>query len=193
DEDAVRTDVQTALQRAEPIELEYRLRSARDGTYRWHAVRFLPQRDPEGVVTGWIGTATDIENFKRAQNAHAELAVKEREAREAAEAANRAKDEFLATLSHELRTPLNAMVGWTHMLRARTLPPDKEQKALETIERSARAQAELIEDILDVSRIIAGKLRIDIHPIDLAPIIDGAVDAVRHAAEAKSIVIERQV
>jgi len=193
DEDAVRADVQTALARAEPIELEYRLRSARDGTYRWHAVRFLPQRDPEGVVTGWIGTATDIENFKRAQNAHAELAVKEREAREAAEAANRAKDEFLATLSHELRTPLNAMVGWTHMLRSRTLPADKEQKALETIERNARAQAELIEDILDVSRIIAGKLRIEIHPVDLTPIIDAAVDAVRPAAEAKGIVLERHV
>ena len=193
DEEAVRTDVQKALAWGEPIELEYRLRSARDGSYRWHAVRFLPQRDPEGVVTGWIGTATDIENFKRAQDAHAELAVKEREAREAAEAANRAKDEFLATLSHELRTPLNAMVGWTHMLRARTLPPDKEQKALETIERNARAQAELIEDILDVSRIIAGKLRIEIQPVDVQSIVDVAVDAVRHAAEAKAITFDRHI
>ena len=193
DEAAVRTDVQKALAWGEPIELEYRLRSARDGSYRWHAVRFLPQRDPEGVVTGWIGTATDIENFKRAQDAHAELAVKEREAREAAEAANRAKDEFLATLSHELRTPLNAMVGWTHMLRSRTLPPDKEQKALETIERNARAQAELIEDILDVSRIIAGKLRIEIQPVDVQSIVDVAVDAVRHAAEAKTITFDRHI
>jgi PAS domain S-box-containing protein len=192
DEAAVRTDVQLALLQGEPIELEYRLRSARDGSYRWHAVRFLPQRDPEGVITGWIGTATDIENFKRAQDAHAELAVKEREAREAAEAANRAKDEFLATLSHELRTPLNAMVGWTHMLRSRTLSPDKQQKALETIERNARAQAELIEDILDVSRIIAGKLRIEIHPVDLPSIVDVAVDAVRPAAEAKGITLERR-
>jgi PAS domain S-box-containing protein len=193
DEDAVRADVQESLARCEPIELEYRLRSARDGTYRWHAVRFLPQRDPEGVLTGWIGTATDIENFKRAQDAHAELAVKEREAREAAEAANRAKDEFLATLSHELRTPLNAMVGWTHMLRSRSLSPDKEQRALETIERNARAQAELIEDILDVSRIIAGKLRIEIHPVDLPSIIDVAVDAVRPSAEAKGIALDRHV
>ena len=193
DEEVVRTDVQKALAWGEPLELEYRLRSARDGSYRWHAVRFLPQRDPEGVVTGWIGTATDIENFKRTQDAHAELAVKEREAREAAEAANRAKDEFLATLSHELRTPLNAMVGWTHMLRARTLPPDKEQKALETIERNARAQAELIEDILDVSRIIAGKLRIEIQPVDVQSILDVAVDAVRHAAEAKAITFDRHI
>jgi PAS domain S-box-containing protein len=192
DEAAVRTDVQMALSHGEPIELEYRLRSARDGSYRWHAVRFLPQHDLEGVTTGWIGTATDIENFKRAQDAHAELAVKEREAREAAEAANRAKDEFLATLSHELRTPLNAMVGWTHMLRSRTLSPDKEQKALETIERNARAQAELIEDILDVSRIIAGKLRIEIHQVDLQSIVDVAVDAVRPAAEAKGITLERR-
>jgi PAS domain S-box-containing protein len=193
DEDAVRADVQEALARGEPIELEYRLRSAHDGTYRWHAVRFLPQRDGEDGVTGWIGTATDIENFKRAQNAHAELAVKEREAREAAEAANRAKDEFLATLSHELRTPLNAMVGWTHMLRSRTLTADKQQKALETIERNARAQAELIEDILDVSRIITGKLRIEIRAVDLQSIVEVACDAVRPAAEAKGIVLARHV
>ena len=85
------------------------------------------------------------------------------------------------------------MVGWTHMLRARTLPPDKEQKALETIERNARAQAELIEDILDVSRIIAGKLRIEITPVDLQSIVDVAVDAVRPAAEAKTITFDCRI
>ena len=120
-------------------------------------------------MTGWIGTATDIENLQaRAGRARRARGRRSGEAREAAEAANRAKDEFLATLSHELRTPLNAMVGWAHMLRSRTLPPDKEQKALETIERNARAQAELIEDILDVSRIITGKLRIELQPVDRA-------------------------
>src|SRR6185369_16551113 len=126
-------------------------------------------------------------------DAHAELAVKERDAREAAEAANRAKDEFLATLSHELRTPLNAMVGWTRMLRTRALPPEKAQKALETIERNARAQAELIEDILDVSRIITGKLRIEIRPINLPAIIDAATEAVRPAADAKGIVLGKHI
>jgi len=187
DEAAVRTDVQTALARGEPLELEYRLRSARDGSYRWHAVRFLPQRDPEGVVSGWIGTATDIENFKRAQQAHSELAVREREAREAAEAANRAKDEFLATLSHELRTPLNAMVGWTHMLRSRTLTPEKQQKALQTIERNARAQAELIEDILDLSRIESGKLTLRRIPLSVNEVVRAAVETSRPTAEKHTV------
>src|SRR5512138_2718615 len=171
---AVRTDVQMALLQGEPIELEYRLRSARDGSYRWHAVRFLPQRAPEGVITGWIGTATDIENFKRAQDAHAELAVKEREAREAAEAANRAKDEFLATLSHELRTPLNAVLGWAHMLRDGTLDEEKTRKALEVIDRNASLQVRLVEDILDVSRIIAGGLTLDIRAVDLVAVMNAA-------------------
>src|SRR4029079_13699003 len=135
----------------------------------------------------------DIENQKRAEEDYARLVVEERQAREEAQAANRAKDEFLATLSHELRTPLNAMVGWTRMLRTRTLSPEKAQKALETIERNARAQAELIEDILDVSRIITGKLRIEIRPIDLQSIVDVACDAVRPAAEAKGIALERRV
>jgi PAS domain S-box-containing protein len=189
----LRDGLTAALTRGEPLEIEYRVRSVRDGLYRWHAGRFVPQRDPDGVITGWIGTATDIENLKRAEDAYAELAVAERHAREAAEAANRAKDEFLATLSHELRTPLNAMVGWARMLRSRALPPEKEQKALDTIERNARAQAELIEDILDVSRIITGKLRIELTPVDLHAIIDGAVDAVRPASDAKAIALERRI
>jgi PAS domain S-box-containing protein len=177
----------------EPLEIELRLRRARDGAYHWHVARFVPERDDEGRVTGWIGTATDIENQKRAEERYEQLAVKERHAREEAEGANRAKDEFLATLSHELRTPLNAMVGWTRMLRARSLAPEKQERALEIIERNARAQAELIEDILDVSRIITGKLRIELQSVDVAGIVDSALDAVRPGAEAKGIVLERKL
>ncbi|HVG21246.1 MAG TPA: PAS domain S-box protein, partial [Blastocatellia bacterium] len=108
-------------------------------------------------------------------------------ARAEAEEANRAKDEFLATVSHELRTPLNAIVGWAHMLRHNKFDEPTTERALETIERNSRSQARLIEDILDVSRIITGKLRLEVHPIDLTPVIEAAIDAVRPAADAKEI------
>ena len=109
---------------------------------------------------GWIGTATDIDDHKRAEDATRSWRRRDGSAREAAEAANRAKDEFLATLSHELRTPLNAILGWVAHAATRTQLDDaRTQRALETIERNARAQAQLIEDLLDVSRIITGKLR----------------------------------
>jgi PAS domain S-box-containing protein len=182
-----------ALREGQALEIEYRLRRAIDGAYRWHVGRVVPERDDGGNITGWIATATDIESQKRAEKAYARLVVKERNAREEAEAANRAKDEFLATLSHELRTPLHAMIGWTRMLRTRSLPPEKARKAIETIERNATVQAELIEDILDVSRIITGKLRIVTRPVDLSAIVDAAVEAVRPAAEAKQIAVEKTI
>jgi signal transduction histidine kinase len=97
------------------------------------------------------------------------------------------KDEFLATLSHELRTPLNAILGWSQILQTNNLNESEQEKALSTIERSARAQNQLIEDILDVSRIITGKLRLDVRAVDLPGIIEAAVDAARPAAEAKNI------
>ncbi len=102
-------------------------------------------------------------------------------------AANRAKEDFLATLSHELRTPLNAMLGWTRLLRMGKLDTAAEARALATIERNAHMQEQLIADILDVSRIVTGKLRIELRPIDLAPVLDAALDAVKPAAEAKGI------
>ena len=110
----------------------------------------------------------------------------ERAARTAAEAANRAKDEFLPTLSHELRTPLNAILGWSRMLRLGPLDESRKSHALEVIERNAEMQARLIED-LDVSRIAAGQLRLHIEAIDLHRVVAAAIDAVRPAAESKSL------
>ncbi|MDX6694637.1 MAG: hypothetical protein QOF02_2240 [Blastocatellia bacterium] len=117
----------------------------------------------------------------------ARLYEAERRSRAEAEAANRMKDEFLATLSHELRTPLTAMLGWTRLLRTGNLDETTAEHALATVERNARAQAQLIEDLLDVSRIITGKLRLETHPLELVPIIEAAVEAIRPAADAKSI------
>jgi PAS domain S-box-containing protein len=104
-----------------------------------------------------------------------------------AEAANRAKDEFLATVSHELRTPLNAIIGWSHMLRRGRLDQAAVSRAVETIERNAKSQAQLIEDILDVSRVITGKLRLNVGPVDVVSVISAAVDSVQLAADSKGI------
>ena len=104
-----------------------------------------------------------------------------------AQEANRAKDEFLATVSHELRTPLNAILGWSHILLESKIDEATRARALETIERNARAQAQLIDDILDVSRIITGRLRLDVRPVDIGSIVSAAVDSVRPAAEARDI------
>ena len=120
---------------------------------------------------------------------NAELYQSEQNARKTADAANRAKDEFLATVSHELRTPLNAMLGWTRLLRAGELEPERQPRALETIERNAVTQAQLIEDLLDVSRIVSGKLRLDVQSVELAHIVDQAVESLRLASEAKQISI----
>jgi signal transduction histidine kinase/ActR/RegA family two-component response regulator len=113
--------------------------------------------------------------------------VREQAARADAEQANRLKDEFLATASHELRTPLTAILGWSHMLRQGKLDKQGAARAVETIERNARSQAQLVEDILDVSRVITGKLRLDIAPVDVAPVINAAIDSVQLAADAKNI------
>lgn len=107
-----------------------------------------------------------------------------------AQDANRMKDEFLATLSHELRTPLNAMVGWIQLLRTRTFDPQTSARALETIDRNTKSLAQLIEDVLDVSRIITGKLQLKTHPIELMPVIEAAIETVQAAANAKDITIE---
>jgi PAS domain S-box-containing protein len=121
---------------------------------------------------------------------NARLYKESQDARRAAEAANRAKDEFLATLSHELRTPLSPILGWTVMLRSGSLDPATAARALEVIERNVRAQTQLIEDLLDVSRIITGKMRIEVRPMDIGAVVEAGMDAVRPSAEAKKIRLE---
>jgi signal transduction histidine kinase len=135
----------------------------------------------------FIGIARDVSERRRAESEREQLLQREQEARLQAEEANRIKDDFLATLSHELRTPLNAILGWAQMLQTHNLSESDAEKALATIERNARSQSQLIEDLLDVSRIITGKLRLDVRAVDLTGVITAAVDAVRPAAEAKNI------
>jgi len=128
----------------------------------------------------------EIAERRRIEEERAQLLLREQHA-------NRLKDEFLATVSHELRTPLNAVLGWARVLRSTQLKPELRARALESIERNALAQARLIEDILEVSRIVTGKLRLKVRPLDLAQVIDAALDVVRPAAEAKDIRLERDV
>jgi PAS domain S-box-containing protein len=130
-----------------------------------------------------VGTVIEVQDITKER----QLLEAERAAREQAEAANRLKDEFLATVSHELRTPLNAILGWTVMLRSGRLTPDKTAEALEIIERSARAQNRLVEDLLDVSRIVTGKVQLRFQPVAMAKVVEAAVAAARPTAEAKNI------
>jgi PAS domain S-box-containing protein len=175
-----------------PYEVELRYRRA-DGEYRWFLARALPVRNPEQPIGVWFGTSIDIEDRKRAEEEREELLGREREARAEAEQANRLKDEFLATVSHELRTPLTAILGWAHLLRGGQLEGEGAAKALETIERSARSQAQLIDDLLDVSRIVTGKLRLDVVPVGPQSFIDPAIETVRPAAEAKGVRLQKLI
>lgn len=149
-----------------------------------------PLYDDQGKVRGAVGAFLDITERKVAEAERERLLQRERIARETAETANRIKDEFLAVLSHELRTPLNPILGWTKLLRTKKLDEAKIAFALETIERNAKLQTQLIEDLLDVSRILQGKLTLQVCPVDLVVTIEAAKETVRLAAEAKSIQIE---
>lgn len=131
-----------------------------------------------------------LDALKRAKAEREELLARERAARAEVEAGNRAKDEFLAVLSHELRTPLQPILGWVKLLRQGHLDEATITRGLNTIERNAKVQGQLIEDLLDVSRIVAGRLSVQLHTVDLSAVIDLAIDAVRPAAEARSVSIK---
>lgn len=131
--------------------------------------------------------AKEIQQRQRAEAERAQLLVQERKARAEAEKLNRLKDEFLSTVSHELRTPLNAILGWSQILRTNKIDEVRMNRALETIERNARSQAQLIDDLLDISRIITGKIRLNVQTVELLPVIEAAMDTVQPAADAKNI------
>lgn len=131
--------------------------------------------------------AKEIQQRQRAEEDRAKLLVQEQNARMEAERLNRLKDEFLSTVSHELRTPLNAILGWSQILRTAKADEGRMNRALETIERNARSQAQLIDDLLDISRIITGKIRLNVQAVGLLSVIEAAIDTVRPAADAKKI------
>ncbi|MGJ3245714.1 MAG: response regulator [Elainellaceae cyanobacterium] len=161
-----------------------------DGSLIDVSLSLAPLHDADDHIYGVVMTIIDITDRKQIEAQRLNLLAQERAARSAAETANRIKDEFLAVLSHELRTPLNAIVGWIKLIQRGNLNPTMLQRALDTIERNATAQTQLIEDLLDLSRIIRGQLRLKIQPVDVGVLIRTTVDTLRPAADAKSIQIE---
>jgi PAS domain S-box-containing protein len=167
---------------------EYRIVRVSDGQERW--VRATGRVDArEGGPVRAIGTVQDVTEQYEARAALEQALSREHSARMQAEEAGRLKDEFLATLSHELRTPLNAILGYTRMLRAGTLPRERSELALEIVERNARLQRQLVDDILDVSRIITGKLRLNPTILDPVEVVELALDSIRPGADAKRLVL----
>lgn len=161
-----------------------------DGQYRWFLSRAIPIRDQEsGQILRWFGTNTDITERKQAEQERQRLLEQEQAARAEAERANQIKDEFLAILSHELRSPLNPILGWTQLLQSRKFDPTKTNEALATIERNAKLQTQLIDDLLDTAKILRGKLTMNVVPVDLAFVIEAAIDTMRTAAVAKEMTL----
>ena len=178
------------LKSGECIDHYESVRVAKDGRRIYVSLTVSPIRDRNGRIVGASKIARDITERKRDEEEREQLLAREQAARAEAESANRTKDEFLATVSHELRTPLNAIMGWSHLLRRGSMDEAATARAAETIERNAKSQAQLIEDILDVSRVITGKLRLNIGPVDIASVINAAIDSVQLAADSKGIHLE---
>ncbi|CAB3783107.1 ATP-binding response regulator [Pararobbsia alpina] len=181
-----------AVATRDEYECQHRLRGA-DGEFRWFHSRARALRDQAGRIRKWFGTSTDIDAQRRVAEQREGLLNAERAARSEAERAARVKDEFVATLSHELRTPLNAIVGWAQFLLRDASDPERVRKGLEVIDRNARLQAQMVDDLLDLSRIISGKLRLDIQQVNLHQVIDDVISSLQPAADAKEIVVTTEL
>ncbi|MBA2270452.1 MAG: response regulator, partial [Chthoniobacterales bacterium] len=173
---------QQALAAGTPYEIEFRLKRSSDDEYRWFLGRALPRQDPKGKIVSWFGTCTDIHEQKQTQDAL-------RTARDTLRRENIQKDEFLGVVSHELRTPLNAVFGWTRLMQEHVLEEDERAQAVDSIVRNAEAQARLIEDVLDITRIVNQKLSLNPEILNLWHIMNDSVDAVLPSAEAKGVAL----
>ncbi len=190
-ERAVLDTIRTALEKFEPVVVEL-INYHKNGWEYWIELSLMPLKDETGCYTHWVSVQRDITERKRAEEDRAQL-LREQAARAEAEANNRTKDEFLAIVSHELRSPLNAILGWARLLRSRKFDAEKTNKALEIIERNAQAQTQLIEDLLDISRVIRGKVRLFARPINLVQVIEAAIDTVRPTADLKRIQVSSRL
>jgi PAS domain S-box-containing protein len=183
---------QQSLTTGELYSCEMRYRRS-DGMYRWFLVRALPMKNEQGKVIRWFGTSTDIHELKQLEAIRSELLQSEQTARTEAETANKAKDEFVAMVSHDLRSPLNSILGWAKLLRTRKIDETATNRALETIERNAKSQAKLLEDLLDTSRILQGTIQLDIARMNIVKAVEAAVETAHPVADVKSICIDSQI
>ena len=185
--ESLRQYIEVALS-GEPVDFEVEVPYAAIGRRFMHS-SYAPEFDANGKVVGFVAAITDVSERKKTEEEIARLLTEEQAAREVAEQATRAKDEFLALVSHELRSPLNAMLGWNRLLRSQRGDDPEIAKVTETVERSGKAQLQLIEDLLDSARIITGKMKLEFQPVEPVAVISAALDTVRPAADSKGIVV----
>jgi PAS domain S-box-containing protein len=187
---AEEADVLAHLRRGEKVDHFETVRQTKDGRKLDISLTVSPIKDAQGRIIGASKVARDITLQKRADEERERLMAREEAARRTAEEASRLKDDFLAMVSHELRNPLNSIVGWAGILRSGKLDEKTVARAVDAILRGAQAQDQIISDLLDISRIVNGRLRLDIRPMQLIEVLESAIDAVRPAAEAKQIQLQ---
>jgi PAS domain S-box-containing protein len=184
--------MQQAGRTGENIESEFEF-VFENGEVRYIYGRAVPLRDEAGEIRGVIGAFLDVSDRKRVEQEREQLLIREQAAREQAEMTNRIKDEFLTVLSHELRSPLNPILGWTKLLQTRKFDSQGTAQALETIERNAKLQTQLIEDLLDISRMLRGNMVLHKQPVNLITIITSVIETFKLAAEAKGIQVRFEI
>ncbi len=188
DRDRILSDWSDCIYQGQTYSAEFRIATPSLAVH-WVHVRTSPLLSDQRQLLGHVGTIEDINERKQAESVFEQI-IREQAARAEAEAANRMKDEFLAIISHELRTPLNSILGWSQLLLNRKFDETTTTRALETIARNAKSQAQLIEDILDVSKIVRGKLRLTMQPVNLVDLIETVLDTLRPLADIKAIQLE---